>query len=144
MGRGDLRDAEWERLRPFLSVSDGRCGLWRDHRQVIDGILHRVQTGAPRRDLPERFGLWRTVHERHRLWSADGIWERLLQQVRAAVDAGGEDWDIAVDAIVVRAHQHAPGARTNPPPAHASKGAEAAGHQVETAWQSLLIDRPVT
>ncbi|MEU3004701.1 IS5 family transposase [Streptomyces sp. NPDC007020] len=101
--RGDLSDAEWERLRPFLPVSNGRCGLWRDHRQVIDGILHRVRTRVHWRDLPERFGPWKTVYERHRLWSADGTWERLLQQVRAAADAAGEiDCDISVDSTIVR------------------------------------------
>ncbi|WP_436842365.1 transposase [Streptomyces niveus] len=42
MGRGDLSDAEWERLRPFLPVSNGRGDRWRDRRQVINGILHRV------------------------------------------------------------------------------------------------------
>ncbi|WP_445516655.1 IS5 family transposase [Streptomyces sp. NEAU-174] len=125
MGRGDLTDAEWERLRPFLPVSNRRCGRWRDHRQVIDGILHRVRTGVHWRDLPERFGPWKTVYERHRLWSADGTWERLLQQVQAAADAAGEiDWDISVDSTIVRAHQHAAGARTEPPPTLASKGAE--------------------
>ncbi|NEA59588.1 transposase [Streptomyces sp. SID13666] len=82
-----MSDAEWERLRSFLPVSNGRCGRWRDHRQVIDGILHRVRTGVQWRDLPERFGPWKTVYERHRLWSADGTWERLLQQVQAAADA---------------------------------------------------------
>ncbi|MFF0425421.1 IS5 family transposase [Streptomyces sp. NPDC004520] len=115
MGRdegGDSSDAEWERLRPFLQVSNGRCGRWRDHRQVIDGILHRVRTGVQWRDLPERFGPWKTVYERHRLWSADGTWERLLRQVQAAVDAAGEiGWDISVDSTIVRAHQHAAGAR---------------------------------
>ncbi|MFF6835288.1 IS5 family transposase [Streptomyces sp. NPDC012438] len=126
MGRGDLSDAEWERLRPFLPVSNGRCGRWRDHRQVIDGILHRVRTGVQWRDLPERFGPWKTVYERHRLWSADGTWGRLLQQVQAAADAAGEiDWDISVDSTIVRAHQHAAGARTDPPPAPGSKGAAA-------------------
>ncbi|MFF9150601.1 IS5 family transposase [Streptomyces sp. NPDC014861] len=115
MGRGDLSDAEWELLRPFLPVSNRRCGRWRDHRQVIDGILHRVRTGVQWRDLPERFGPWKTVYERHRLWSADGTWERLLQQVQAAADAAGEiDWDISVDSTIVRAHQHAAGARTDP------------------------------
>lgn len=109
--RGDLSDAEWERLRPFLPVSNGRCGRWRDHRRVIDGILHRVRTGVHWRDLPERFGPWKTVYERHRLWSADGTWERLLQQVQAAADAAGDiDWDISVDSTIVRAHQHAAGA----------------------------------
>ncbi|WP_414507256.1 transposase [Streptomyces sp. NEAU-L66] len=51
MGRGDLTDEEWERLRPFLPVSNRRCGRWRDHRKVIDGILHRVRTGVQWRDI---------------------------------------------------------------------------------------------
>lgn len=90
---------------------------------MIDGILHRVRTGVHWRDLPERFGPWKTVYERHRLWSADGTWERLLQQVQAAADAAGEiDWDISVDSTIVRAHQHAAGARVDPPPEPASKG----------------------
>ncbi|WP_443334157.1 IS5 family transposase [Streptomyces sp. CB02130] len=111
MGRGDVTDAEWERLRPLLPVSNQRCGRWRDHRQVIDGILHRVRTGVQWRDLPERFGPWKTVYERHRLWSANGTWERLLQQVQAEADAAGKvDWDISVDSTTVRAHQHAAGA----------------------------------
>lgn len=139
MGRGDLSDAEWERLQPFLPVSNRRCGRWRDHRQVIDGILHRVRTGVQWRDLPERFGPWKTVYERHQLWSADGTWERLLQQVQAAADAAGQiDWDISVDSTIVRAHQHAAGARTEPPPAPTSKGAAAREHQGETPWQSLV------
>ncbi|MCX5384854.1 IS5 family transposase [Streptomyces sp. NBC_00083] len=118
MGRACLSDAEWERLRPFLPVGNRRCGRRRYRRQVIDGILHRVRTGVQWRDLPERFGPWKTVYERHRLWSADGTWERLLQQVQAAADAaaGEIDWDISVDSTVVRAHQHAAGARTDPPP----------------------------
>ncbi len=142
--RGDLSDAEWARLRPFLPVSNGRCGRWRDHRQVIDGILHRVRTGVQWRDLPERFGPWKTVYERHRLWSGDGTWERLLQQVQAAADAADDiDWDISVDSTSVRAHHHAAGARTDLPPVPAtSKGGAAAEHQAETVWQSL-VDRLV-
>uniref|UniRef100_UPI0035590FCF transposase n=1 Tax=Streptomyces sioyaensis TaxID=67364 RepID=UPI0035590FCF len=105
---------------------------------MIDGNLHRVRTGVQWRDLPERFGPWKTVYERHRLWSADGTWERLLQQVQAAEDAAGEiDCDISVDSIIVRAHQHAAGARTDPPPAPASKGAETPEHQNEAPWPAL-------
>jgi len=56
------------------------------------------------------------VYERHRLWSADGTWEYLLQQIQAAADADGEvDWDISVDSTTVRAYQHAAGARIAPP-----------------------------
>lgn len=109
---------------------------------MIDGILHRVRTGMQWRDLPERYGPWKTVYERHRLWSADGTWERLLQQVQAAADEAGEiDWDVSVDSTIVRAHQHAAGARTAPPPAPASKGAEMVERQNETPWQSL-VGRP--
>lgn len=97
-----------------------------------------MRTGVQWRDLPERFGPWKTVYERHRLWSADGTWERLLQQVQAEADAAGAiDWDVSVDSTIVRAHQHAAGARTGPPPAPASKGAEVPEQQGETAWQSL-------
>jgi transposase len=139
MGRGELSDAEWERLQPFLPVSNRRCGRWRDQRQVVNGILHRVRTGVQWRDLPERFGPWKTVYERHRRWSADGTWERLLQHVQAEADAGGEiDWDISVDSTIVRAHQHAAGARTDPPTAPSSKGDVPAEHQGETPWQSLV------
>ena len=81
----------------------------------------------------------RPCYERHRLWSVDGTWERLLQQVQSAADAAGEiDWDISVDSTIIRAHQHAASSRTDPPPASAWKGAEPAEHQHETPWQSLV------
>jgi hypothetical protein len=81
---------------------------------VVDGIFHRLQTGAHWRDLPKRFGPWKTVYERHRLWLADGTWEYLFQQIQADAD-GEDDRDISVDSATVRAHQHAAGARIAPP-----------------------------
>ncbi len=138
MGRGDLTRAEWARLKPHLPKSGQRGGRWAGHRRVINGILYRLRTGVPWRDLAARFGPWKTVYERHRLWSGDGTWERLLQQVQAAADAAGEiDWDVSVDSTIVRAHQHAAGARKDPPPAPASKGAAGVEHQDETPWQTL-------
>ncbi|CAL9664860.1 hypothetical protein SUDANB2_07168 [Streptomyces sp. enrichment culture] len=142
MGPGDLTDAEWERLRPFLPVSNGRRGRWRDHQQVIDGILHRVRTGVQWRDLPERFGLWKTVYERHRLLSAAGAWERLLQQVQAAADEAGEvDWDVSVDSTIVRAHQHAAGARTAPSPAPASKVVLTPGQRADCTQFKPVLEK---
>uniref|UniRef100_UPI0035AB68C5 IS5 family transposase n=1 Tax=Streptomyces roseoverticillatus TaxID=66429 RepID=UPI0035AB68C5 len=118
MSRGDLTDDEWAVLEPLLPLGNNRCGRWRDHRQVINGIIHRLGTSCQWRELPERFGPWQTVHKRHVLWSADGTWERLLQHVQAAADAAGDiDWDINVDSTSVRAHQHAAGARKDSPPA---------------------------
>ncbi|MGW2412994.1 IS5 family transposase [Streptomyces tubercidicus] len=115
LSRGDLTDAEWAVLEPLLPVSNNRCGRWRDHRQVINGIIHRLGTGVQWRELPERFDPWKTVHKRHVLWSADGTWEMLLQHVQAAADADGDlDWNVNVDSTSVRAHQHAAGAPKKP------------------------------
>ncbi|GAA2702412.1 hypothetical protein GCM10010412_100470 [Nonomuraea recticatena] len=124
MGRGDLTNAEWEQLEPLLPASGARGGRWNDHRMVINGVLYRARTGLPWRDLPERFGSWMTVYKRHRRWSADGTWDRLLSAVQAAQDAAGlVDWDIGVDSTTSRAHQHAAGApRRVPPPADPQKG----------------------
>ncbi|WP_420803252.1 IS5 family transposase [Streptomyces spiramyceticus] len=122
LSRGDLTDGEWALLEPLLPVGNNRCGRWRDHRQVINGIIHRLGTGVQWRELPERFGPWKTVHKRHLLWSADGTWERLLRHVQSEADAeGGIDWNINVDSTVARAHQHAAGAPRSAAPAEPFK-----------------------
>ncbi|MFF8659708.1 IS5 family transposase [Streptomyces huasconensis] len=134
MGRGDLTNAEWGRLASFLPRGGTRGGRWSDHRRVINGVLYRVRTGVQWRDLPGRFGPWETVYKRHRRWSADGTWKMLLRQIQTAEDAAGRiDWDVSVDSTVVRAHQHAAGARKAPPPAAAQKEARAGTKQDDPA-----------
>ena len=114
--RHDLGDAEWARLEPLLPGHPRQGHRWNDHRLVIDGIFFRTRTGCPWRDLPERFRNWKTVYNRHRRWSGDGTWEKILDQLRAGCDeAAGQAWTVAADATVVRAHQHAAGARRKPP-----------------------------
>lgn len=117
MGRGDLSDEEWARLEPHLPTNHGRGGRRQCHRRVINGIPFRQRTGLPWRDLPPCFGSWKTVHDRHRRWSADGTWERILRAVQADADAEGRiDWSmVSVDSTTCRAHQHAAGASTRPP-----------------------------
>lgn len=117
MGRGDLSDEEWARLEPHLPTNHGRGGRWQCHRRVINGILFRQRTGLPWRDLPLCFGSWKTVHDRHRRWSADGTWEKILLAVQTNADAEGRiDWSIvSVDSTTCRAHQHAAGAPTRAP-----------------------------
>jgi transposase len=93
-------------------MSQGRSGRWGNRRRVINGILWRMRTGAPWRDVPERYGPWKTCYERYRRWAQDGTWAQVKLQVIARAEANGEiDWDAQVDSTVVRAHQHAAGAR---------------------------------
>src|SRR5919107_3770184 len=75
-GQGRADRAAWERIEPLLPARGGCGRQWRDHRQVINGILWKLRTGAPLRDLPERYGSWKTAHERLRIWTADGTWEQ--------------------------------------------------------------------
>jgi transposase len=96
----------------LLPPTGRRGGRWREHRQVINAILWKLRTGAPWRDLPDRYGPWKTAHERLRRWTADGTWDRILNQVIVKDDSVGQlKWILSVDSTVVRAHQHAAGAR---------------------------------
>jgi transposase len=112
--RHEITDEQWERLQPLLPAQKARTGRpAADHRRILNGILWVLRTGAPWRDMPERYGCWSTVYSRFQRWRQAGIWERIFATVQQAADAGGElDWEIHyVDGTVVRAHQHAAGAK---------------------------------
>ena len=118
MNRGDLTDAQWARLQPLLPPQRRGKGTTggrprNDDRQTINGILWILRTGAPWDDLPERYGKRSTVSTRYYRWIAQGIWDRMYEAVKADADAAGElDWEVHhVDATVMRAHQHAAGAK---------------------------------
>jgi transposase len=97
---------------PLLPKNGHRGKQWRDHRQVIDGILWRLRTGAPWRDVPTRYGPWQTCYDRFVRWRRDGTWDRVLVCVQMAAEVTGAiPWTVSVDSTVVRAHQHAAGAR---------------------------------
>lgn len=123
VGRGELTDSAWTRIAALLPKNGGRGGQWRDHRTVINGILWKLRTGAPWRDLPERYGPYQTCADRLYRWRRDGTWDRLLAHVQTKADAVGElDWEVGVDATSARAHQHASGARRWPSAADAKRG----------------------
>ena len=74
---------------------------------VIEGIVWRFRTGAPWRDVPERFGPWNTVYKRFDRWAKDGTWDQLLVAMQARSDAFGTlDWVTAIDSTITRVHQH--------------------------------------
>ncbi|WP_331731968.1 IS5 family transposase (plasmid) [Streptomyces avidinii] len=112
MGRGDLTNGQWARLEPLLpsGIKPGRPQVW-TRRQLIDGIRWRTRTGAPWRDVPERYGPWDRVCDLFRRWQRDGTWARILTRLQAEAAAKGLiTWEVNVDSTVCRAHQHAAGA----------------------------------
>lgn len=114
MERHALSDEQWARLRPLLPPPPQGRGRPRvDDRLIVDGIIWRLTTGAPWRDLPDRFGSWRTVYSRFRRWQQAGVWDQALAAVQAEADAAGDlDWALHfLDGTTVRAHQHAAGAK---------------------------------
>jgi transposase len=128
-----LDDAQWELIEPLLPPQrSGKGRPMRDHRQVVEGVIYRYRCGIAWRDLPGSFGPWQTVWKRHRRFSGDGTWDKILAVLLAGADATGEiDWTVSVDSTVNRAHQHA----TNLP-----RGDRLSGGQAVQATGSAGID----
>jgi transposase len=118
MAREELSDKRWEQLRPLLPPQKPRTGRPNnDHRTVLSGLLWILRTGAPWRELPPRFGSWAPVASRFYRWRKAGIGQRILERLQQQSDqAGLLDWSLHfVAGTVVRAHQHAAGARHSTP-----------------------------
>jgi transposase len=106
-----LSEAHWGRLAPLLPPQKpwtGRPSL--DHRRFLEAVLWLARTGAPWRDLPPELMSWRTAWRRLQRWTASGIWDRIVDALRAMAPEAG--WEAhMLDSTVVRAHAHAAGAR---------------------------------
>jgi transposase len=103
--RHALSDANWDRIKDLLPGRPGLHGkVAKDNRLFVDAVLWIAKTGAPWRDLPERFGNGNSVWRRFERWSRKGVWQRLFE----ALQDPDREW-LILDATVVRAHQHAAG-----------------------------------
>lgn len=112
-GRADLTDAQWARLAPLLprGRKAGRPPTW-TKRQLVNGIRWRVRVGSPWRDVPAEYGSWPAVYGLFRRWQRAGVWALLLKLLQAFAEAAGSiRWQVSVDSTIMRAHQHAAGAR---------------------------------
>lgn len=110
--RHELTDEQWKQLEPFLPPVKRTMGRpSEDHRRIINGILWKLKTGAPWRDLPERYGPWSTVYSRFFRWKRQGIWDQIFSALTAKADARGSvNWEIhLMDSTIIRAHHHAAG-----------------------------------
>lgn len=78
----------------------------RDLRITVEGMLYRMRTGCPWRDLPEAFGGWSKVYKRFNAWSTSGKWLKVFQTLVADPDM---EW-VFIDGSYAKAHQHSAGA----------------------------------
>jgi transposase len=112
MRRHELTDEQWALLETMLSPACARGRPRSDLRRMLNAIFWLLRTGAPWRDLPERYGPWQTVYEWFHRWRADGTWDRMLEALQIRLDREGRiDWDLwCVDGTNIRASRAAAGA----------------------------------
>jgi transposase len=105
--RHAIRDEDWERIKDLLPGRAGQRGVTaKDNRLFIDAVLWIAKTGAPWRDLPERFGKWNSVWRRFDRWARKNVWRKLFGQFQ------DEDLEwLILDSTIIRAHPHAAGAK---------------------------------
>lgn len=112
MRRYERSDEGWAEVADRMPGRGERGGgRWRDHRQVVNGLLWKLNTGAPWRDVPERYGPWPTIYDRFVRWRRDGTLDRVLARLRLRLDEAGridrELW--GVDGSTIRASRAAAG-----------------------------------
>ena len=108
MERFGLRDDQWNRIKDILPGREGHVGgTAADNRLFVEAILYRFRTGVPWRDLPARFGHWKSVHQRFSRWAKSGVFKRIFQLLASEAD----NEYMMIDATIVRAHQHSAGAQ---------------------------------
>lgn len=100
------------------------------NRNFVDAVVWIAKTGAPWRDLPERFGSWKTIYNRFHRWANRDMWRAVFR----AVATSDEDLAGLMDSSVVRAHQDAAGGRGGPK--KTTSGARAAAGQRRSTLSS--------
>lgn len=109
MRRHELSREQWQRLKQALPGGIGRPPTL-STRRFINAVLWKVKTGVPWRDLPKRYGKWKTVYSRFRRWAMAGHFQAIFEALQIEVD---DDFN-AIDGTYIRVHQHAAGGKGGP------------------------------
>ncbi len=141
MNRYELTDEQWQRLQPLLPSHKKEGRPPKDDRRIVNGMLWLLRTGAPWRDLPERYGPWGTVSSRFYRWRKAGHWDRIWAALQQQTDAKGQlRWEIHfVDSTIVRAHQHAAGAKKGTHPEKLWVAVKAVSARKSTSGQKAAV-----
>jgi putative transposase len=106
MRRYELTDERWQQIEHLLPGREGCPGAHADdNRLFVNAVIWVARTGAPWRDLPERFGNWNSVFQRFNRWAKQSVWQKVFEAIR---DPDLES--LMLDSTTIRAHQHAAGA----------------------------------
>lgn len=108
MHRHELTEAQWSKISTLVP-QHGRRSI-RGDRNFVNAVVWLLRTGTPWRDLPERFGNWKTVYNRFANWSKSGRWEKIFKALQLKRDKRG----VLADATIARAHQDASGGKGGP------------------------------
>ena len=128
MHRHEISDDAYRRIAPLLSGKPGDPGRnARDNRAFLSAVLWIARTGAPWRDLPERFGKYDTVYQRFNRWAKKGRWQVIFE----ALQEPDLEW-LMLDSSVIRAHQSAAGQKKAPPSSRRSDAVGAASRPRST------------
>ena len=113
MRRYEVNDAQFALIEPYLPKNGSVGHPWSDHRTIINGLFWKLRSGAPWRDIPERYGPYQTIYDRYVLWRRDGTWDSILRALQVELDAQGKlDWSqFNVDSTSIRGSRAAAGAR---------------------------------
>ena len=108
MGRYDLTDQQYARIEDILPGRKGDPGKTaKDNRLFLNAVIWIMRTGAPWRDLPEEYGKWNSAFQRFNRWAKKGVWDQVMAALREDPDL---EW-LMPDSTIIRAHQHAAGAK---------------------------------
>jgi transposase len=121
MRRHELTDAQWKQIEPLLHRYGRKSSL--GDRNFINAVVYLLKTGTPWRDLPERFGNWKTIYNRFSNWAKAGRFEHIFKELQVEIDDTGS----LVDATIARAHQDASGGK---------------GGSNSTIWVVHVVDSP--
>ena len=90
----DLTDEQWTILQPFIPepprLDDGRGRPWKPARDVLNGILWILRTGAPWQDMPDRYPPYQTCHRRFQRWEQEGVMDKILLSLAQDLKERGE------------------------------------------------------
>jgi transposase len=89
----NLTDAPGAILEPYFASPpprpDGRGRPWTNARSILDGVLFILRTGCAWADLPRDYPPRSTCHDRFQLWIESGVFEVVLSNLAADLQAGG-------------------------------------------------------